>query len=322
MVHRFKQIWCPLRNGLSVSGLEMWLVDKTAFEISYLRDLEVVEGWNKNTQYGTFVQAGIEGYIKHRDPKLAAFFIQKEFEKQIKQYEDYEDICWWAQLAQSQVQTWIDLYAKDLDTYGITRSEVHHKIDLELPSGRKICLHGYIDGEGDDILMENKCRGEWDEESIASEIDLNLQVNMYLLFHKARTGVLPNRVWYQHIRRPGGFAYRGPRKKAKESNEQYRRRLADAIDSDRDYHFYRYWVLPDEERFQRFTHLCLYPMLEAFLDWYFYMIHPNRKDEVNKYHWVTPYGLYNPFLEGTQERFRNFRLTGSTLGLRPKVHYR
>ena len=319
---RSKQVWCPKRNGLSVSGLEMWLVDRTAFEVNYLRDLEAVEPWNKNTQYGTLVQAGIEGFIKTRQQKGAIKFIQTEFEKQIQQYEDYEDILWWTQLAQSQVSTWIDLYCKDLDEYGVTESEVNHKIDLTLPSGREITLNGYVDGQGADILMENKCRGEWDAEAIAAEIDLNLQVNMYLLFFKAKFGSLPSRLWYQHIRRPGGFAYAGPRKKAKESPTAYRQRLAEAINDNRDYHFYRYWVRPDEERHQRFLHLCMYPILESFLDWYSYMTHPQRNDEVNKYHWVTPYGLYNPFLEGTQERFRNFRLTGSTLGLRPKIRRR
>lgn len=270
-------------------------------------------------QYGSLVQAGIEGYIKTRQNRGAAKFIQNEFESQVRQYEDYEEIVWWAQLAQSQVSTWIDLYAKDLDEWGITKSEVNHKVELTLPSGRPITLNGYIDGEGDTVLMENKCRGDWDVEKIAAEIDLNLQVNMYLLMFQAEKGVLPGRMWYQHIRRPGGFAYSGPRRRKTESMDDYRKRLGQAIDEDRDYHFFRYVIRPNEERHQRFLHLCLYPMLESFLDWYFYIIHPNRKDEINRHHWPTPYGLYNPFLEGTLERYRTLRLTGTTAGLRPKV---
>ncbi len=64
------------------------------------------------------------------------------------------------------------------------------------------------------------------------------------------------------------------------------------------------------------------PMLEAFMDWYEYMITPNRSGVLNRVHWTTPYGLYNPFMEGTQERFRQYRIDGSLEGLRPKVHYR
>lgn len=317
----YRSIWSPVVNGLSLSALELWLIDRVAFECSYLRDLEAVEPWNKNMQYGSLIQAGIEGFIKTRQTRGAAKFIHNEFEKQCSSYDDYDEIAWWSNLAQHQVSTFIDIYGKDLDTYGVTKSECQHKIELVLPSGRPIVLNGYLDGEGDNIVMENKCRGDWDADSLARELDYNLQVNMYQLLYKATHGHLPERIWYQHIRRPCGFGYAGPRKKTAESQDEYRLRIAEAIDTNRDYHFYRYWIKPDEERHNRFMHGCLYPMLEAFIDWYIYMTHPDRKNEVNKYHWIQPYGLYNPFTEGTQERFRNFRLTGSTLGLRPKVNY-
>ena len=319
---RLKPLWNPVVNGLSVSALELWLVDRIAFEVSYLRDMEAIEPWNKNMMYGTLVGAGIEGFIKTRQVRGAAKFIDNECQKQLSKFAEYDDITWWAGLAQLQVKTFVDLYGKDFDLYGITEAETKNKIEVILPSGRTITLNGYTDGEGSDIIFEHKCRGEWDEQHVAREIDFNLQVNVYTLMFLTKHGRLPERIWYQHSRRPGGFGYSGPRKKAKESDTKYRNRIAEAIDTDRGYHFFRYWIRPDEERFQRFLHGCLYPMLEAFLDWYTYMTHPQRKDEVNKVHWPTPYGLYNPFMEGTLERFRNFRLTGSTIGLRPKVSYR
>ena len=305
-------------NGLSVSGLELWLVDRVAFECSYLRDLEAVEPWNKNMQFGTLVQAGIEGYIKTRQARGAGKLIANEFEKQIALYSETDEISFWTKLATQMVNTWISLYAKDLDTYGIKHSERHHEMMLELPSGRSIKLHGYVDGEGDDALMENKCRGEWDETKLAEEIDLNLQVNMYCLFHKAQHGKLPSTVWYQHMRRPAGFAYRGPARRSKETDKEFALRLCEAIDGNRPYHFFRYFINPDEQRFNRFLHACLYPMLECFLDWYEYMALPSKQGVVNKTHFMMPYGLYNPFMEGTAERFRNFRMSGSTFGLRKK----
>lgn len=317
-----QQLWSPERNGLSLSGLELFWIDPIAFEIQYLRNLEAVEPWNKNMSYGTLVQAGIEGFIKTRQPRGASKFIQTEYEKQVSRYEDYDEIAWWAGMANKQVEVWIKRYAEDLDTYKVTKSEEHHKVMLTLPSGRQILLHGYVDGEGEDIFMENKCRSEYNEESIAREIDMNLQVNFYLLLFKARYDHIPSRIWYQHIRRPGGWGYRGPSQKKSETREEYRQRLADHMNAEQDYHFYRYWIRPDEQRFERFLHGCLYPKLEAFLDWYTYMTHPNRKEQINRYHWMTPYGLYNPFTEGTPERFRNYRLTGSTMGLRPRLHHR
>lgn len=318
----YKQIWSPTIHGLSVSGLELWLVDRTAFEISYLRDLEAVEPWNKNIFYGVLVQAGIEGFIKTRNLAGVKRFIETEAQKQLLAYDDWDDILWWAEMARQTCHQYVEIYGADLDKYEVKASERHHQVELKLPSGRMIKLHGYIDGEGDNVILENKCRGEWDETAIAKEVDLNLQVNMYCLFHRATNGRLPGRVWYQHIRRPAGFGYKGPRQKQREDRSDFRHRIVEHITNNRPYYFYRYWIRPDEKRFSRFMKQMMFPMLEAFMDWYEYMITPNRSEVVNRLHWTTPYGLYNPFMEGTQERFRQYRIDGSLEGLRPKVHYR
>lgn len=295
----------------------MFLIDRTAFELKYLRELEPVEAWNKNTKYGNFIQSGIEGWIKTRERRGISKFIDNEFRRQIKEHDELEDISWWSQLAFHQVDTFVDLYAEDIESYQITDSEVHHEAQIELPSGRSLKLHGYIDGEGPSILMENKCRGEWNEESISSEIHLNLQYNVYMLLYLSAYGQLPKQVWYQHLRRPGGFAYSGPRQRKAETREDYRNRIVEHMKENPDYYFYRHLAVPLSDEVSRFCHTCLYPALEHFLDWYDYMVHPQRSQQVNKVHWVTPYGLYNPFMEGTEERFRNYRLTGSTRGLRP-----
>jgi hypothetical protein len=55
------------------------------------------------------------------------------------------------------------------------------------------------------------------------------------------------------------------------------------------------------------------------MDWYEYMAAPDKDQRVNKFNWMQPYGLYDPFLQGTRERFREYRLTGTTLGLRKRV---
>lgn len=313
------QLWSPQIHGLSLSGLELWLVDKVAFELQYLRNLEVVESWNKNMQYGSLVQAGIEGFIKTRQAKLAHRFIDIESEKQIAIWDDAEEILWWAGLAKAAVTEFIRHYETDLKKYGIQKSEEHHKVDLTLPSGRQLIIHGYLDGHGPENMMENKCRGDWDLESIAAEIDRNLQVNYYCLMYKATHGKLPKYVWYQHVRRPGSFGYRGPTRRKTESKDQYRDRIILHMEENKGYYFFRHMIRPTEQVLDRFLNECLIPILEAFMDWYTYMTSPNKKDTPNHSHWITPYGLYNPFMEGTQERFRTYRLTGSTLGLRPRI---
>lgn len=314
-----RQVLNPISNGLSLSALELWLNNRVAFELSYFRDLEAVEPWNKNTAYGSLFQAGIEGFIKTKELRGHSKFIQNEFERQIASHgEAIDDILWWSSLAEKQGRIFIQHYEKELAEFNFTNSEARHSVMITLPSGREIKLNGYIDGENADSFMENKCRAEWNPERIANEIDLNLQFNYYCLIWYAEKNSLPKTVWYQNIRRPGGFAYRGPRERKSETREQYQTRLVRYISENRDDHFYRFVAVPSMQRFTRFLHMCLYPMLESFLDWYAYMTSPNKNNIVNRYHWVTPYGLYNPYMEGTDERFRNYALTGSTLGLRPK----
>lgn len=313
-------IWNPLVNGLSVSALELWLVNKVAFELSYFHNLMPVEVWNKNMCYGSLMGAGIEGWIKHRERRLASRYIEVEMQKQIQQFGEYEEIMWWTQLAEQECLSFINRYEVDLNKYAIIHAERKHKIRIELPSGREITLKGYTDGESEDgsVLFEHKARAEWNVEAIADEIDLNLQIGFYCLLLWAKNGRLPDTILYHHSRRPGGFRYRGPKIKKEESKAAYLERCIEYMMDNTDDHFHQFVARPTEDRFYRFLYVCLYPILESFVDWFIERTHPDRDNQINRTHWMTPYGLYNPYLEGTAERFRQFAITGTTIGLVPK----
>jgi len=315
------QVWNPVAEGLSVSALNLWLIDRVAFEIQYLRGYEAVEDWNKSTNYGKFIQAGIEGFIKTRETRGISKFIHNEFVQQIHTYDKYDEIAWWASLADKQVNVWRSLYEDDLNSMRVDKSEAKYESVITLPSGRQIKLKGYIDGESPSGIMENKCRGDWDEDTVTQQIHLDLQYNYYLMLFYTKHGTLPQYVWYQHIRRPGGYGSKSPRRKKNEPDSEFLLRTSKHIAENTDYYFFRLLLKPTMDEFARFNYSCLYPILEAFIDWYCYMTHPTRETAVNNCHWMTPYGLYNPFLEGTQERFRNYRMHGSTRGLRPRKAY-
>jgi len=315
-------VWNPIDKGLSVSALNLWIVNPVAFELSYFQNLEPVEAWNKITGYGNLIGAGIEGWIKTRELRGVSRFIELESNKAMQVFNEYNDIAFHTSLAEHQTRIFVKRYEKDFDSYSITAAEDYIKTPIELPSGRIIHISGRLDGSNKtSCIFEHKCKAEWDTEAIANEIDLDLQYNFYLTLFLGKTGNLPETVWYQHSRRPGGFRYRGPKKRVDELNEQYLERLKTYITENEDDHFYQFIGHPNLDRYKRFMHICMYPILERFLDWYEYMTHPNRKDQVNRHHYMTPYGLYNPYLEGTDERFRTYALTGSTLGLKKKKIY-
>ena len=73
---------------------------------------------------------------------------------------------------------------------------------------------------------------------------------------------------------------------------------------------------PSQTKLEQFCFASLYPILEAFLNWYEFVT--TESADYNCHHWMTPYGLYNPFVEGTEEKFRNYRLTGSHIGLKSR----
>lgn len=313
-----RSLWSPVDNGLSVSALNLWLIDKVAFKASYLDGWEEVQPWRKEMAYGSLFWAGIEGWIKTGQMRSLSRFIQNEYDKQVQEHGYLEELIWWSKLAGFQAQQFVNLYSKDkkLPLSLVTNSERNVRVQIELPSGRPITLNCYLDGEGDGLLLENKVRGKIDREGVSENIIYDLQLNYYLLALYSETGSLPNKVWYQTCLRPCGFGY-GIRKKAKECKEEFLERVKANIVNKPEEHFFRYVISkPTIKDLKKVCHAMLYPMLEAFLDWYEYSIDPVEK--VNKHHWMTPYGLYNPFTEDVKERFRNFRMTGSTMGLRRK----
>ena len=319
-----KEIWNPPLKGLSVSALNLFWINPVAFELKYFQELEPVEPWNKNTGYGSLIGAGIEGFIKKRTHAAIEEFIDRQYRKDIAKFNEYDDIAWWTELATAQAKLFSNRYASDLTKFNVTKAETKYKNVITLPSGRFITLSGYLDGEGTDIIFEHKCRGNWNTEKVASEIDMDLQYNFYLLLYYTKIGKLPKYVWYQHSRRPSGFGYRGPKKGKNETKQSYLVRLIKYMTENEDDHFYQFMGIPNIERFQRFLNISLYPKLEQFLDWYDYMIgqpHYQRMktERINTLHVMTPYGLYNPYLEGTDENFRHYALTGSTLGLRKRT---
>lgn len=317
--------WDPRVHGVSVSCLNLFLQDRVACDLQYLQGWRVPEPWNERMAYGKLFQAGIEGYVKTGHTKRgAARFLQTEYYKQIDDYGTDKTIAWWSKLALHECYLFIDHY-NNPEVYGklplttVTASEENLRVEIALPSKRTIVLNTYIDGQWSDGIMENKCRAKWNEQAIADQIRWDLQYNIYCLAVQATTGKLPDYVWYQHIRKPGGWGYAGPRKKRGQTQEQYLEEIVEHMHNNVDYYFYRFIGRPQPSEIDRFCFGCLYPILEQFLDWYEYMTSPNRYDpnNVNRYHWATPYGQYSPFLQDTAERFRDYRLTGSTVGLIP-----
>ena len=318
-----REPWNPTVHGLSYSCLNLWLQDRFACEVSYIQNLEAVESWNYQMKYGNLIQAGIEGFIKTGTMKGGFRFIQVEYQSQVDYYGMNKDITWWAKLAEHTLSAFVQRYKTDhqYPLSLIEKSEENLRAEITLPSsGRTVILNMYLDGEWSEGIMENKVRGKWNPEAIAREIKWDLQYNIYVIAKYLTSGIVPSKVWYQHILRPGSFGYRGPKKRKTDTPDSHMGRIVAHMKENPDTYFYRFIGRPSLSDIERFSHACLYPMLEGFLDWYEHVTAPDRDLRENHVDWIQPYGLYNPFVMGTEERFRTYRLTGSPIGLRKKVY--
>jgi hypothetical protein len=312
----------PIKSGLSVSQLNMWLVDKAAYEMQYLRGWEAVEPWDPKLNFGKLFMAGIEGYVKSGHQLAGGFsYIDKETEAQIRQYATYDDIHFWSYLSREMLTVFVELHSDWLLEY-CEESETKHTIELETPNGKTFVLSGRVDGQSHDgsRLFENKCRASWNEEGLVQELKWELQVNYYYHLMYTTYGKLPKSVWYMNVRRPWGFASRSPKRRKGETDSSLMERLVKHIRDNPSYYFVPLRLTPSMDEFQRFCHKCLYPILQAFDEWWTQKTNPD--EYWNTTDWITPYGLFNPFTEGIPERFRHYRLYGSTRGLRPRRYYR
>ena len=311
------ELWCPLKHGLSYSGLSMWLVDREAFRLRYFERLEPVPEWDKAIHTGQLVQAAIEGWILTGTDTGMSRFHSEEYNNQLKEFGDADKMEPWFHVSKSLVETWLVHLQQKIQQREWQHSERKVEGVTALPSGRQIKLKAYLDGEyetptGGMGLMENKCRGGIAKERIISEIKWDLQYNIYLYLKFIETGQLCEEVWYQTFKRPS------LRQKKAESKEGYIDRMCEDIRENPDEYMFLYLSRPTMKECRAFAHGCLYPLLDDFLDWYENFTGTQQIGKKNPYsnHYVMPYGIYNPFLEGTDERFRSYRLTGSRYGLR------
>ena len=314
-----EDVWSPYVHGLSVTGLQTWLNDRFVAGARYLDNLQPIEKFEPKFVYGSYFQSCFEGYVNSGHQLRGAHaWLDRAVRKDKKLFgpQKHKDIGWWSSLALEHFYLFVEQYAddRDLPLSEVTESERNLRVEITLPSGRNLILNTYLDGEGGDSLMyEGKCRSKIEREAIAKEIRWDLQYNVYLLAKYSSSGKLPERVWYQTNLRPCGFGYRGPSKRKNESMTEFQQRILDDMRTTPEKYLYRFIGKPALSELERFCHGCLYPMLEAFLDWYDYRIDPEGK--VNRWDWVTPYVLFNPLLQDMKEDYRNYRLTGYPAGL-------
>jgi len=202
--------------------------------------------------------------------------------------------------------------------------ETTFDVTVQLGSGRRVRLRGKWDGvdllRNKLYLREHKTKGQVEPERLQRQLLFDLQTGLYLFalqehrrqrlepkLPKAPAGVI-----YNVVRRPLAGGKHSIRQRKGESTDEFYERLGGLIRGEPEHYFMRWEVEVPGRHLYRFWIEFLEPVLENIWDWYVWKV----IKKTNRYHWRTPYGIYNPLADGGGTDLDEYLDTGSTAGLR------
>lgn len=341
------------RGGVTQSMLNAFLCCRERFRLKVIEGLQPTQRFQPSMDFGTMWHACEEihskqdseqGWEENLKATAKAFCVQFPLQQ--------DEVNKWYNVCKVLFPIYVDYWAKDKEQREKTPllQEYAFNVPYELPSGRVVHLRGKFDavdliGKGKLAgiwLQENKTKSEIDEEKIRRNLKFDLQTMLYLIALQSYNGLpcddcggdtesghqrlckweFPIKgVRYNVIRRPlaggkGSIRQHAPTKAKPEGESQaeFYERLRGVILEDVGTYFLRIKseVFPSD--IERFKKLCLNPLLEQLCDWYDYVT-SQSDPRLNKYHYMSPHGLYNPLIETGQTDLDNYLETGSTVGL-------
>lgn len=329
----------PEKDGITFSLINKYLTDKERFRIYTFEGLAQKEEFNHRLEYGNMWHLCEEYTHKQQDWQAP---LKSYCQKLCAKYQyDREHIEKWYNVCRTQypiyLKHWQNNNIKNTKTEML--SEYSFKEPISLPSGRTVWLRGKFDSvylmstaSGETIwLQENKTKGDINVERIESQLKFDCQTMIYMIAlakYCKRNNIKSNigGVIYNVVRRPlsGGkhsIVRHKPSKKNPmgESQEEFNKRLGEAITEDATFFFMRWRVRITIDDMINFLQKCLYNLLDEICAWYDLTLGAYESDknlfEHNRMHYVTPYGLYNPLSDDGKTEYDNYVDTGNSIGL-------
>jgi hypothetical protein len=329
-------------GGVTQGMIASWLVCRERFRLKHVVGLQPAPDFNHRIEYGNLWHVCEEALSAGRDASgmvtalnACAAGLCKRFPLRREAVEH-----WW-QVCLAQFPIYVDHWRNHPDNRKRTPllQEQVFDVPYRLPSGRVVRLRGKWDAAdrigGGVWLQENKTKGDVDEELIRKQLTFDLQTMLYLVALRSWYGDdLPNfgpvlGVRYNVVRRPlSGGRHSIKRREPSKANprgetaEEFYARLGQEIRDDPTFFFARFECAVDEGAIARFRKTCLDPILGQMCDWYDFVTGrdefvpmPNVEVRESRFHFVMPYGVYSPLLDGGQTEYDHRLNTGSDVGL-------
>jgi hypothetical protein len=333
-------------GGITNSMLQKFVCCRERFRIRYIEGWESAEGFNKSIEFGQMWHICEEVYAGltpgHWGSKLRDYcqLLCKKYPTQ------QEQIIHWYEVCKLTFPIYVEYWGNHKDVIERTPllQEQVFNVPYKLPSGRIVRLRGKwdsvdLEGKGKSagiILMENKTKGEVDEQQLKRQLSFDCQTMLYLVAltdecDKHNYGKIKG-IRYNVIRRPLSSGtgkirqHKATKNKPEETKESFYARLRDIIAETPETYFFRWRVdiLPSD--IARFRREFLDPILEQLCAWYEVVTATSIGTAVaaNPFgvtanhiamHWRHPYGILNPLDAGFGDEWENYLETGSTVGL-------
>ena len=331
-------------GGCTQSLIGAWLTCKERFRIKYVLGLQPQESFSKSLFFGNAWHVCEEEFAKG---------VTSGWQEPLKKYA--KDLCKKYKLQQEEVDKWynvvkrmfpiyVDHWRKHPDVLKRTpllQEEVFH-VPYKLPSGRVVWLKGKFDsvdlvGKGKNAgvwLMENKTKGDIDEQDVLQRLSFDIQTMLYLIALGEMRHNERDRDWaknpivgvrYNVIRRPfsggkGSIRQHQPTKSnpdGESKEEFYDRFINDYVLTEPDYWFARWNSTVSQAAVERYKREFLNPCLESLCDWYGWIA--NSKDPFanpgNSHHFRLPFGTYNSIMETGGSDLDSYLRDGTQVGL-------
>lgn len=349
-------------GGVTQSLLSRFCGCREKFRIQYIEGLQPNPTFNPAIEYGNMWHLCEEIFAesKTQDLRMLQHVVRPALltyarELCAKYPTSSEQIDHWYRICLTQFPIYIQYWQghSDVQNRIPILQEYTFKIPYKLPTGRVVYLRGKWDavelvGRGGDSaiwLIENKTKGEINEQKIVRRLHWDLQTMLYLTaLHfndsevKLHIGEGPYEirgVRYNVVRRPlANMIGKGNirRKKATktnpygESRDSFYARLGQVIESDPASYFSRWNVQISKQDLDKFRRQCLDPLLQELSDWYECIIQGGQEGEKDPFkiklaasgrsyanHYRLPYGIYLGD-EGDIE-LQEYMSEGTTVGL-------
>lgn len=205
----------PEIDGITQSMLGSWLICRERFRLRYIEGWQETDQWNHRTGYGDMWHVCEEALAAGQNPanKVDQWTPLNNFARELcKRYPMQQlEIVKWYEICRRQFPEYVRYWASHPDIVDRTPLFQEQVFDVAyaLPSGRTVRLRGKWDsvdlvGKGRTagiFLMENKTKGEIDEQQMKRQLSFDLQTMLYLVSLQETKKQLP-KLWSRFLDHP------------------------------------------------------------------------------------------------------------------------